>query len=278
MPVQSEHPNGEFDLILSTEDLDRDGEELHVEDWATLPEHLHFDTDHAFNRHQSVPYTAGSGVPRIENNQLMVRGTYAGTEHGQLTRQLVNEGHIRTASVAYTEHKDGKRELLNGSFVGVAANPKAKILSSKAAKTSGSPAGDSPTDTPPGEADQDDDMPSHDDLVQAAHDALVHLGAECVTDDQTGESDGANKSYTTLTRLLGEAVLKAAKPNKSSGKSFKPERVVFAGSPQESTDATAAAVKTATAADESADDAAHTRAGLRAYLLKKSMERLLDET
>jgi hypothetical protein len=57
-------------------------------------------------------------------------------------------------------------------------------------------------------------MPSHDDLVQAAHDAMVHLGAECQAADD-GESDGANKSYNLLTRLLGEAVLKAAKAKDS---------------------------------------------------------------
>lgn len=215
VPVKSEHPNGEFDLILSTDDLDRDGENLLVDDWQTpLPEHLHFDNDHGM----SVEKTAGSGVPRIENGQLRVRGTYAGTENGQTTRQLVNEGHIRTASVAYIERKDGKRELLNGSFVAVPANPNAKILSSKAAKTSGSPAGDSPTDTPPEEADQDDEMPSHDELVQAVHDAAVHLGADCYDPDaDTGESEGANKSYNLLTRLLGEAVLKAANSKKPYG-------------------------------------------------------------
>ena len=213
-PVDSTNPNGEFDLILSDESLDRDGENLWADEWRTpLPDHLHGDTDHAWSNGAGVEKTAGSGVPRLENNELRVRGTYAGTEHGQLTRQLVNEGHVRNASVSYIEHKKGgkiERELLNFTFTGVPANPNAKILSSKAAKTSGAPAGDAPTDTPPAESDQGD-MPAHDDLVQAIHDASVHLGAGCLEDADTGESDGANKSYNVLIRLLGEAVLKAAK-------------------------------------------------------------------
>jgi hypothetical protein len=278
---ESTHPNGEFDLILSTDDLDRDGENLWVDEWKTLPDHLHGDTDHAFQKGAGVEKTAGSGVPRIENNQLRVRGTYAGTEHGQLTRQLVNEGHIRTASVAYTERKDKKsgkveRELLNFTFTGVPANPNAKILSSKAAKTSGSPAGDSPTDTPPGESDQDDDeeMPPHDDLVQAVHDASVHLGADCLEEDDTGEADGANKSVGLLAAILKHVMTPAeikALVDKSSGSKS-------VGSPPESADGSAAAAvtKTAAAADESADDAARARA--RAYLHSKSMERILDET
>ena len=139
-PVEdSEHPNGEFLLILSRDNLDRDGENLWADSWAhPLPDKIHMDTDHAFAKGMSVPYTAGSGVPSItEDGDLVVKGTYAGTEHGQLVRQLVNEGHIWQASVSYQTHvlDDGSivRELLNGTFTGVPANPQAVVLSSKAA-------------------------------------------------------------------------------------------------------------------------------------------------
>lgn len=134
-PVESEHPNGEFDVILSTNDLDRDGDNLHSEEWKQpLPEHITFDSDHGM----SVATTVGSGKPFInDNGQLQVRGTYASTEHAQNTRKLVSEGHIRNVSVAYLERKakskDAKpeRELLNGAFVAVPANPKAVVLASK---------------------------------------------------------------------------------------------------------------------------------------------------
>lgn len=137
-PVESENPNGEFQLILSKDNLDRDGEHLWADEWAELPNKIHMDTDHSFAKGQSVPFTAGSGVPEInEHGDLVVRGSYAGTPHGQMVRQLVNEGHIWQASVAYSEREteDGHivREVLNGTFTGVPANTEAVVTSSKAA-------------------------------------------------------------------------------------------------------------------------------------------------
>lgn len=177
-PVDSEHPNGEFMLILSKDNLDRDAENLWADEWMhPLPSKIHMDTDHAFAKGLSVPFTAGSGVPSInENGDLVVQGSYAGTEHGQLTRQLVNEGHIWQASVSYQTHllDDGSivRELLNGTFTGVPANPEAVVLSSKAT-------GDSKK--PYGRSVYDDDGSSEvgNELLQEIHDAAIALGAEC---------------------------------------------------------------------------------------------------
>jgi phage head maturation protease len=133
--VESENPNGEFDVILSTNALDRDGDNLHPEEWKQpLPEHITFDSDHGM----SVATTVGSGKPFINDaGQLQVRGTFASTPHAQNVRTLVNEGHIKTTSVAFMERKTGKkdakteRELLNGAFVAVPANAEAVVLSSK---------------------------------------------------------------------------------------------------------------------------------------------------
>lgn len=136
--VESENPNGEFDVLLSTNALDRDGEELSPDEWKQpLPEHITFDSDHGM----SVATTVGSGKPFInDNGQLQVRGTFASTPHAQGVRTLVNEGHIRSVSVAFmeTKSKSGKqtkssRELLNGAFVAVPANPEAVVLASKSA-------------------------------------------------------------------------------------------------------------------------------------------------
>jgi phage head maturation protease len=156
--VESENPNGEFDVILSTEALDRDGEKLYIDEWKQpLPERITFDSDHGM----SVATTVGSGVPSIEDGVLRVRGTFASTPHAQNVRTLVNEGHITKTSVAFRTMRDKKsqtvtRELLNGAFVAVPANEEAVVLSSKAAKA--------------------DDMVSHE---QAIHDAAVQLGAMC---------------------------------------------------------------------------------------------------
>lgn len=129
--------HGEFDVILSTKALDRDGDELRPDEWQQpLPDKINFDSDHGM----SVATCVGSGHPFINDaGELQVRGTFASTPHGQAVRALVKEGHIDSVSVAFRpvkNQKDGKpcRELLNGAFVAVPANPEAKVLEVKAAK------------------------------------------------------------------------------------------------------------------------------------------------
>jgi len=133
----SDSPNGGFDIILSTPSEDRDGDELLTSEWELpLPDHITMDIDHGM----SVATTVGSGVPTINaDGNLAVSGTFASTELAQQTRALVNEGHIRTVSVAFlvktTTNPDGsktiKRELLNGAFVAIPANPEAIVTDSK---------------------------------------------------------------------------------------------------------------------------------------------------
>jgi HK97 family phage major capsid protein len=134
-PVESDDDNGEFELILSKSNRDRDGEVLLPGDWDPLPARVHIDSDHGWERGLSVPNTVGSGVPSITaSGDVVVRGKYAATEHAQLVRGLVNDGHVWQASASYLTHKRGgrvTRELLNGSIVGVPANPEAVVLSSK---------------------------------------------------------------------------------------------------------------------------------------------------
>jgi HK97 family phage major capsid protein len=142
-PVDSEDPNGEFELVLADDSKDRDGERLWADEWQDpLPDKLHFDSDHAWAKGQSVPLTVGSGKPHIdENGRLIVKGTFAGTEHGQLVRQLVNEGHLWQASVSFIDHKRPggltERELLNGTFTGVPSNTNAVVISSKSFRSGG---------------------------------------------------------------------------------------------------------------------------------------------
>jgi len=136
-----ESPNGAFEVVLSTPDVDRDGEVVDSGAFEPLPEHITFDVDHGM----STTTTVGSGAPRYENGNLVVRGTYASTQLAQDTRALVREGHIRTTSVAFMapryEVKDGvrhvvKAELLNGAFVAVPANRDALVLAAKSASRS----------------------------------------------------------------------------------------------------------------------------------------------
>lgn len=126
---------GEFEVILSTPALDRDGDRLKSDDWVLpLPAKIQFNTDHSM----LVENTVGSGVPTINGDgNLVVRGHYASTEHAQNTRKLVYDpatghSHIDSVSVTYRELKSGKRELINGAFVVIPSNPEAKVLASKA--------------------------------------------------------------------------------------------------------------------------------------------------
>lgn len=134
--------NGTFEVILSTPAEDRDGEQVKAEEWQLpLPDHITFDIDHGM----SVATTVGSGTPEIDDaGKMIVKGRYASTPLAQQTRALVNEGHIKTTSVAFLrigkKGADGpKRELLNGAFVAVPANPEALVLTSKALEGESSP-------------------------------------------------------------------------------------------------------------------------------------------
>jgi HK97 family phage prohead protease len=144
--LDGDSPTGDFEVVLSTPGLDRDGEVIDKGAFEPLPDHITFDVDHGM----STVTTVGSGVPRYEGDKLVVRGTFAGTALAQEVRSLVGDGHIRTTSVAYMapkyEVKDGVRhivraELLNGAFVAVPANPEALVLAAKNATRSGAQVG-----------------------------------------------------------------------------------------------------------------------------------------
>lgn len=131
--------HGSFEAILSAPTLDRDGDVFATSEWKLpLPEHITIDIDHGM----SAATTVGSAEPFFDDDgNLRVRGTFASTPLGQEIRTLVNEGHIRTMSVAAledsapTKDADGNsvvtRELLNGAFVAVPSNREARILASK---------------------------------------------------------------------------------------------------------------------------------------------------
>jgi hypothetical protein len=128
---------GEANVILSTNGLDRDGERLEPDEWKLpLPEYITFDTDHGM----SVATTVGGGEPFLNGDgQLQVPVKFASIGHAQNTRTLVNERIIRNVSVTFLQRKNAEtgkieRELLNGSFVAIPANPQAVVLSSKAAQ------------------------------------------------------------------------------------------------------------------------------------------------
>jgi hypothetical protein len=190
---------GTFEVILSAPTLDRDGDTLLPDDWKTpLPDHITFDIDHGM----SVATTVGSGVPEIdgETGNLIVRGTYSSLPRAQEVRTLVNEGHIRTTSVAFMSEKqnqkDGKtktvRELLNGAFVAIPSNREAVILNSKGADLEGNASGVEAVEDAPVEGEKSVDAEATVEIkvgarnnaqdaerIQAIHDSAADLGAAC---------------------------------------------------------------------------------------------------
>lgn len=157
---------GSFEVILSAPTKDRDGETLLPEEWKQpLPDHITFDSDHGM----TVATTVGSGTPSIDEGtgNLVVAGTYSSLPRAQEVRTLVNEGHIRTTSVAFMSEKtekDGKsvatRELLNGAFVAIPSNREALVLASKGVKA--------------GARNSASDLAA----IQEIHDIATSLGAE----------------------------------------------------------------------------------------------------
>lgn len=201
-PDDETSPHGTFSVVLSTPTLDRDGEEVKAEEWAQpLPGRINFDSDHGM----SVEKTVGSGVPSLdEQGRLVVHGEYASTPHAQTVRTLVKEGHITHTSVAFlrrTTKSAGSgvrvvRELLNGAFVAVPANPEAVILDSKATKE--------------GRRNSSSDMRR----IQSIHNSAAELGAMCQAAGGTVSTGGKALtmrkaivgSYEALSDALGDAL------------------------------------------------------------------------
>lgn len=153
---------GSFDLVLSTDALDRDGEEIPADSWAQpLPASIPLNVNHS----SDVGDIVGSGRPWIdESGRLRVAGTFASTPEAQRIRALVAEGHLRTVSVEFLRrlgpNGEPVNELVGGAFVTVPSNPEARVLAAKGLE-----------ETATGSA-----------LLQAIHDASLHLGARCVVD------------------------------------------------------------------------------------------------
>lgn len=172
--TETENPNGAFDVILSAPTLDRDGEVIDARAFDPLPDHIPFDIDHSM----TVTGTVGSGAPYYDaDGTLRVKGTFASTLLGQEVRTLVSEGHIRTTSVTFMAAKRVKddtgvdhiqtAELLNGTFTPVPSNRESVVLSAKALSAA--------ADEKVGARNSAKDSAN----IQAAHDAMVSLGAYC---------------------------------------------------------------------------------------------------
>lgn len=117
---------GTFEVELSNETTDRDGDTLKAEDWETpLPERITFVNDHT----HKMASVVGSAVPELVDGRILCKGEWAPDKESQDTRAKIK--HVPYTSVAYAEKSNGKRELINGAFVVVPSNPTARVLASK---------------------------------------------------------------------------------------------------------------------------------------------------
>lgn len=134
--AESENPNGEFEVVLSRDTIDRDGEVIDARAFDPLPESIPFHAFHDF--HDPI----GRAVPVYEDGVLKARGVFASTARAQEIRTLVAEGIIGHTSVGFMGAtravKDGegaphitRGELLEGSFVSVPSNREAAVLMAK---------------------------------------------------------------------------------------------------------------------------------------------------
>jgi HK97 family phage prohead protease len=196
-------PNGSFEAVLSVPSVDRDREVLDAGAFNPLPEHITIDIDHAM----TVEKTVASGSPYYDGAILKFEGTYASHPLAQMVRSLVEEGHIRTMSVAYmnshyeVDDTDGlvhlrKAELLNAGIVGIPSNREALITASKSLV---SDVADAITDaeTKTGARQLA--------ALQSIHDTLVKLGVTCETKSVTTVNETPTETNPEETAAAAKA-------------------------------------------------------------------------
>lgn len=160
--IASESVNGEFEIVMSTDSVDRDGEVIVKGAFDPLPESIPVHAFHDFND------PIGRAVPTYnEAGQLVGRGFYASTARAQEVRQLVNDGVIAHTSVGFMaadrqKHEGGpteikSAELLEVSFVSVPSNRDARVLAAKGLYEKGTKG----------------------ERLQQIHDLAVQNGADC---------------------------------------------------------------------------------------------------
>lgn len=128
--------NGEFEVIATTQDVDRHGEVIRIDGWEMenymknpiiLFGHDYWNMDCIVGRATEI---------RFEGGKMIVKGVFASGEanpKAQQLRKLYEEGIVKTVSVGFIPRQRDeqdrdvitKAELLEISFVPVPANPEA---------------------------------------------------------------------------------------------------------------------------------------------------------
>lgn len=135
---------GEFEAILSTGTLDRDGEVIGEKAFGELPASIPIYFEHDW---KSGASPVGRGVPFYEGDTVKLKGRFASTPRAQEIRSLVVEGVVDSMSVGFL---NGKREMkssgpgakavktvvsaemFEGSLTAIPINTTAHVLAAKA--------------------------------------------------------------------------------------------------------------------------------------------------
>lgn len=176
--VASDNPNGEFEAILSTDALDRDGESIAAGAFDPLPKSIPIYHVHDW-REGAMP--VGKAEPFYDGTVLKAKGTFAGTARAQEMRSLVVDGIVDSMSVGFINPTrktlEGKKtvtkgELIEASFTAIPVNATALVASAKSAEVKA------------GARNSKSDL----EHIQAAHDAMTALGAACAPAEKSYEA------------------------------------------------------------------------------------------
>ena len=135
--IKSVKGEGTFEVVASTEGIDRMGESILAKGWET-ERFMKNPVILLGHDYSALPIGAATEVIK-EADRLIVKGVFAKTEEGQKARQLYDDGILRAVSVGFIQlERDGniitKAELLELSFVAVPCNADAGNFSKSVSK------------------------------------------------------------------------------------------------------------------------------------------------
>lgn len=177
--LDSDDPSGEFEAILSTPQLDRDGETVETKAFDPLPKSLPIHYAHDW---LSGNPPIGVGEPFYDGDVLKIKGRFAPTERAQEFRTLVNGGFITSMSAGFNVLKRKgksilKGDLFEGSLTATPVNVGALVLASKSMRpVVKAGARNSSTDST---------------RLQQIHDLSVENGAACTTTKSLKSIEGS---------------------------------------------------------------------------------------
>lgn len=120
---------GEFEVIATTDSVDREGEILLSDGWD-FKNYLKNPVVLWGHQWESMPIGAVTEIDTSQQGKIIMKGVFAPTAAGQEVRKLYDSGILRTVSVGYiVKERQGpvisKKEMAELTFCAIPANPDA---------------------------------------------------------------------------------------------------------------------------------------------------------